>query len=125
MSFFYKASSNAFRAARIAPRAPFSISVRSQKSAVDTAKDTVKSVDRKISDAAVKGIEKGEQASATVKETVGVNASKASAKADGSTSEMAGEAKGKASELAGKAQGKTNELSGEVKGKAAEVKSKM
>lgn len=37
----------------------FSTSPLARKSAVDAAADTVKSVDRTISDAAVKGIEKG------------------------------------------------------------------
>lgn len=37
----------------------FSTSPLARKSAVDAAADTVKTMDRKISDAAVKGIEKG------------------------------------------------------------------
>jgi hypothetical protein len=59
MSFLYKASTSAFRVARLAPRAAFSTSVRSQKSAIDVAKETLKEVDRTVADAAVKGIEKG------------------------------------------------------------------
>lgn len=59
MSFLYKTSTSAFRVARLAPRAAFSTSVRSQKSAIDVAKDTLKEVDRKVADAAVRGIEKG------------------------------------------------------------------
>jgi len=59
MSFLYKASTSAFRVARLAPRAAFSTSVRSQKSAIDVAKDALKDVDRTVADAAVKGIEKG------------------------------------------------------------------
>ncbi len=56
---FLRASTSTFRVARLAPRAAFSTSVRNQKSAIDAAKDTLKEVDRKVSDAAVKGIEKG------------------------------------------------------------------
>ena len=173
MSFIYRASSTAFRVARVAPRATFSTSVRTQKTAIDTAKDALKDVDRTIANAAVKGIEKGgkfrsclcsistcvqrpvkafrccpslapanhstyfeqlantnvitEQATAAVKETVGMNASKA----DGSAQEVMGEMKGQVQNMAGKAQGKTSEMSGgssemmgEAKGKAHEVAGK-
>lgn len=37
----------------------FSTSVRAQKSVVDSAKDAIKGVDKTVSQAAVKGIEKG------------------------------------------------------------------
>lgn len=59
MTFLYRSSTSAFRLARLAPRTAFSTSVRTQKSAVNTAKETLKDVDRKVADAAVKGIEKG------------------------------------------------------------------
>ena len=58
MSALYKTFS-AFRLARVAPRAAFSTSIRTQKSAIDAAKDTLKEIDRKVADSAVKGIEKG------------------------------------------------------------------
>ncbi|KAL8871768.1 MAG: hypothetical protein Q9198_007346 [Flavoplaca austrocitrina] len=99
----------------------FSTSPLARKSAVDAATDTVKTVDRKISDAAVKGIEKGEQAAAKAKAATGLGASKA----EGTGSEMAGEAKGKAHEVVGEAKGKAQETMGAAKGKAEEVKSKM
>ncbi|KAI4111451.1 MAG: hypothetical protein LQ339_000650 [Xanthoria mediterranea] len=99
----------------------FSTSSLARKSAVDAATDTVKSVDRTISDAAVKGIEKGEQAAAKAKTAAGMGASKA----EGDASQMAGEAKGKASEMAGEAKGKAQETMGAAKGKAEEVKGKM
>ncbi|KAL9598744.1 MAG: hypothetical protein Q9219_004302 [cf. Caloplaca sp. 3 TL-2023] len=102
-----------------------------RKSAVDAAKDTAKNVDRTISDAAVKGIEKGEQAAAAAKQSIGLNASKASGAAQetsgelkGKASELNGEAKGKAQEMSsssGNMQGKMHETAGEVKGKASEV----
>ncbi|KAI4164969.1 MAG: hypothetical protein LQ342_001245 [Letrouitia transgressa] len=102
-----------------------------RKSAVDTAKDAAKNVDRKVSDAAVKGIEKGgkskanlaniEQASAKAKESVGLGAKKA----EGTASEVAGEAKGKASEVTGEAKGKAQEVTGKARGKAEEVKGKL
>ena len=64
MSFLTRTSTTAFRTLRFTtPRAAFSTSFRSQKSAVDStldaAKDTLKSIDRSVSNAAVKGIEKG------------------------------------------------------------------
>lgn len=94
----------------------FSTSVPARKSAVDAAKDAVKNVDKTISQAAVKGIEKGrkssshtriaatlrrsidvvlEEATQATKETVGMNASEAKAKAN----EASGQAKGKAHEV--------------------------
>ncbi|KAL8833253.1 MAG: hypothetical protein Q9170_004385 [Blastenia crenularia] len=120
-----------------------STSPLSRKSAVDAAKDTVKSADRTISDAAVKGIEKGEQAAASVKSTIGINASKAEGAASETTGDLKGKAgqstgdlkgkanqstgdlKGKASEVTGEAKGKAQEVAGAAKGKAEEVKSKI
>lgn len=94
----------------IARQARFlSTSARFQKSAVESAKDGLKSVDRSVSDTIVKGIETGENAAAKVKESM----------------PSTGEVKGKASELQGEASGKAAELKGEAKGKAEEVKGKM
>ena len=61
-----------------------------------------------------------EQASATLKSTVGIKSSEASASAQ----EMTGEAKGKASEVAGEAKGKASDVAGEAKGKASELSGK-
>ncbi|MCJ1300970.1 hypothetical protein MMC08_003769 [Hypocenomyce scalaris] len=128
MSFLlYRVSATSARVVRVAPRisvssrSPFSISAPVAKSPLDPVKDTLKSVDRTVSDAAVKGIEKGEQVSQATKEAVGINTSKVA----GAAKETKGEVKGKAQELAGEAQGKAAELKGEAKGKAEEVKSKM
>jgi len=77
---------------------------------IDSAKDAVKKVDRTVANAAVKGIEKGQEASAVVKDTVGINAKKA----EGTASEVTGEAKGKAHELKGEAKGKAEELKGKA-----------
>ncbi|GAD95257.1 LEA domain protein [Paecilomyces variotii No. 5] len=92
-----------------------------QKGPVETTKETLKKVDRTISDAAVKGLEKGEKVSSKAKETVGVSGSKAK----GEAAELTGEAKGKAQELTGEAKGKAEELAGEAKGKAKEASSKL
>ncbi|KAK5006889.1 hypothetical protein LTR16_009256, partial [Cryomyces antarcticus] len=118
-----------FRTALARSARLFSTSARYQKSPVDTIKETAKAVDRTISDAAVKGIEKGEQATESLKAAAGLNASKAA----GEASAMAGEAKGKAHEvagaargsdasaMAGQAQGVMSEMKGEIKGKAQEL----
>ena len=58
-----------------------------------------------------------EQATETLKSSIGLNAKQA----EGSAKEMAGEAKGKAQEMAGEAKGKTQEMAGEAKGKTHEV----
>ncbi|KAF2870974.1 hypothetical protein BDV95DRAFT_544698 [Massariosphaeria phaeospora] len=103
----------------------FSTSPVVRKSPVETVKDAAKAVDRAVSDVAVKGIEKGEQAAQTIKEVTPNSA----AEAKGQANEVAGQAKGKASqvagqasELSGEAKGKASELSGEAKGKAQELK---
>ncbi|KAL2039462.1 hypothetical protein N7G274_007734 [Stereocaulon virgatum] len=97
-----------------------------------TVEDTVEKVNRKVSDVALDAIEKGQQASQTIKSTVGLNANKAegsakemSGEAMGKAQEMTGSAKGKAQELAGEAKGKASEIGGAAKGKAEEVKRKM
>ena len=59
MSFLTRTSTTTLRTLRFTPRAAFSTSVRIQKSVLDPVKDAAKTVDRTVSDAAVKGIEKG------------------------------------------------------------------
>ncbi|MCJ1337135.1 hypothetical protein MMC09_002414 [Bachmanniomyces sp. S44760] len=100
------------------PRAAFSTSIQSRKSAIDAAKDTLKDVDRKISDAAVKGIEKGEQAAESTKHTIGMETSEARSEAKSKASELSGKAQGTARE----AKGKAHEVAGQAKGKAEELK---
>ncbi|KAF2849260.1 hypothetical protein T440DRAFT_469365 [Plenodomus tracheiphilus IPT5] len=86
----------------------FSTTPIARKSPVETIKDAAKAVDRTISGAAVKGIEKGEEVAGAVKEAI---------------PETTGEAKGQANEVAGAAKGKAAELKGEAKGKASELQS--
>jgi len=146
MSFLTRTSTTTLRTLRFTTsRAAFSTSIRSQKSAVDStidaAKDTLKTIDRKVSDAAVKGIEKGQEAAEAARHVAGVNASKAegtasevtgkakgamnetSGSTSGSASEMVGEAKGKAQEVAGKTKGNMAEMKGQAKAKANEMTS--
>jgi len=83
----------------------FSTSPQVRKSVVDQAKEAVKTVDKTVAQAAIKGIDIGEEATNKAKEAIGVSSTEAKAKAD----ELSGEAKGKTSELKGKAKGATEE----------------
>merc|ERR1712227_702002 len=96
-----------FRSTIIRNARLFSTNARFQKSAAETVKDAAQAVDRTISDAAVKGIEKGEQAAASIKSATNIS----TGEAKGSASQMAGQAQGKASELAGQVKGAVNEMS--------------
>ncbi|CAG7986584.1 unnamed protein product [Penicillium olsonii] len=94
------------------------------KGAVDATKDTLKKADRTLSDAAVKGINKGEQAAHHLKDAVGAGAQQAKEKSGdvkGEAAELAGKGKGKAGEAMGEAKGKAEEAMGEAKGKAKEA----
>ncbi|KAJ5683791.1 uncharacterized protein N7477_000136 [Penicillium maclennaniae] len=98
-----------------------------QKSPVDAAKDTLKKADEVVSNAAVKGINKGENAAHKIKEAVGSTSEAAKSQADsmkGEAQKQAGKAQGEAEHLAGKMQGKGEETLGEMKGKAEEAKGK-
>ncbi|CAN9389432.1 unnamed protein product [Alternaria alternata] len=123
----------------------FSTTPVARKSPVDAIKDAAKAVDRTISGAAVKGIEKGgtytfpsitpliyiappdallshiaENMTTSYKEVAGAvkeSVPETTGQAKGQANEMAGEAKGKANELAGEAKGKAQELKGEAKSK--------
>ncbi|CBX98108.1 hypothetical protein IAQ61_010213 [Plenodomus lingam] len=88
----------------------FSTTPVARKSPVETIKDAAKAVDRTISGAAVKGIEKGEEVAGAVKEAI----PETKGEAKGQANEMAGAAKGKAAELKGEAKAKANELQGEA-----------
>ena len=62
-----------------------------------------------------------EQATDSLKSTVGINAGKV----EGEAKEVTGEVKGKAAELSGEAKGKGQEVAGQAKGKAEEIKGKL
>ncbi|KAJ6096197.1 hypothetical protein N7486_006943 [Penicillium sp. IBT 16267x] len=110
---------------RVATSVPSSIAIRSisstarlQKGPVEAAKETLKKTDRMVSDAAVTGINKGEEVAGKVKETVGGVKEEAKTKAGdvkGNTSEYEGKVKGTAEEVAGKAKGKAHEVAGKTK----------
>jgi len=77
-----------------------------KKGPVEATKDAAKTVDRKVSDKLVDGIEIGQTAAEKAKQAAGV--------ASGKTAEVTGEAKGKAAELKGEAKGKTEEIKGKL-----------
>ncbi|KAJ5584450.1 uncharacterized protein N7459_004250 [Penicillium hispanicum] len=111
---------------------PSSLAIRSisstakyQKGPVETTKDTIKKADRVVSDAAVKGIDKGEQTRDKIKGAMGTATQETKTKAGevkGQAAENVGYGKGKAEQAAGEAKGKAEEVMGEAKGKAKEAK---
>ncbi|KAK1753124.1 hypothetical protein QBC47DRAFT_387831 [Echria macrotheca] len=104
------------------PRAAFSSGVTLQKSATETAKDTLKTVDRAVSDKLVDGINIGSTVASKAKEVVEDVSGK---KTTGATAELRGEAAGKTSEVAGKAKGTASEVAGRAEGTAEKVKGKV
>ncbi|KAF9872875.1 lea domain protein [Colletotrichum karsti] len=109
------------RAVTVAPR-HFTTSTPAQKSATETVKDGLKTVDRKISDKLVDGINVGSTVASKVKEA---GADVSQGKATGKAEELRGEAAGKAQELKGEAKGKINEAAGKAKGTADQVKKNL
>ncbi|KAF2857789.1 hypothetical protein K470DRAFT_252544 [Piedraia hortae CBS 480.64] len=120
-----------------------------QRSATDAAKDAAKRVDRTVSDAAIKGIDKTQELAQTAKEATGMTSGELKGKANeladqakGTAQKLSGQAKGAANEMSrdaksmsgdaqynakdvmGEAKGKAKEMSGEVKGKANELAGK-
>ncbi|KAI2635764.1 hypothetical protein GGS26DRAFT_511917 [Hypomontagnella submonticulosa] len=92
-----------------APR-HFSTSIAARKSVTETAKDTLKTVDRKVSDKLVDGINAGANLASKVKGEAD------SGKVKGTAEEIRGRVKGEAEELKGKAKGAAEEAEGKVKG---------
>lgn len=121
MSFVARTSFRSTRVATFAPRA-FSTSFAVRKTATETVKDGLKTVDRAVADKIVDGIEIGQTAAQKAKQATGISSTEdVKAKA----SELSGKASGKTSELSGEAKGKANELAGEAKGKKEEIKGKI
>ncbi|KAL2000361.1 hypothetical protein VTN02DRAFT_3211 [Thermoascus thermophilus] len=73
----------------VAGTRPFSTTTPYQKGPLETGKEALKKVDRAVSDVAVKGIEKGEQARDKIKDTVGEKGQEARRQAE----QAAGQAK--------------------------------
>ncbi|KAF3483792.1 uncharacterized protein GIQ15_03116 [Arthroderma uncinatum] len=91
-------------------RALFSTTPHHQKGPIEATKDTLKAADRLVSDAAVKGIEKGEAATNKLKHTVG----SAAKKAERETEDVAKKTSRKASDVADEAAEKAEEYSGKA-----------
>ncbi|KAI1273539.1 hypothetical protein F5Y07DRAFT_252272 [Xylaria sp. FL0933] len=123
MSFSQVVARRAALASRVAsvqvPR-QFSTSIAARKSVTEAAKDTLKTVDRKVSDKLVDGINTASKAA----ETVTGKATETNYKAAGSAEEIRSKAKGTAEELAGKAKGTAKEAEGSIKGAAKEAEGK-
>ncbi|TVY17793.1 hypothetical protein LARI1_G004081 [Lachnellula arida] len=109
----------------------FSTTMAMKKSPVETAKDAAKTVDRKVSDKLVDGIEIGrneEEEEEEEEETCAnilVDVETAAEKAKTAAGLASDKASGKTAEVKGEAKGKAAEIKGEAKGKAEEVKGKL
>ncbi|KAI0409154.1 hypothetical protein F4802DRAFT_593442 [Xylaria palmicola] len=99
----------------------FTTSFAAHKTIAESAKDTLKNVDRKVSDKLVDGINVGSKAA----ETVTGKAAEANYKAAGTAQEIRGKAKAEGAELAGKAKGAAKEAEGSIKGAAKEAEGKV
>ncbi|KAI0475462.1 hypothetical protein GGR56DRAFT_515136 [Xylariaceae sp. FL0804] len=99
------------RAAMVQAPRQFSTTIAAHKSATEAAKDTLKSVDRKVSDKLVDGINAGSKAA----EKVTGEATEKGYKASGTASEVEGKMKGKTEELKGKAEKVAKDAEGKVK----------
>ncbi|KAK0610004.1 ClpP/crotonase-like domain-containing protein [Bombardia bombarda] len=117
-------------------RPVFKGSVQMQKSVAETAKDTLKTVDRAVADKLVDGIDIGsskiKDAAEQVSNSDAANtvaskaaelrgqANSAAGSAKGTAQDLAGQAKGTAQEYAGSAKGSAQDLAGQAKGTAQE-----
>ncbi|OAL74225.1 hypothetical protein A7D00_2257 [Trichophyton violaceum] len=95
-------------------RAFFSTSPQHQKGPIEATKDTLKAADRLVSDAAVKGIEKGEAATNKIKHTIGSTAKDAQHGAQDAAKKTSRKASNIADEAAQKAAEKEEEFSGKA-----------
>ncbi|KAK5995567.1 hypothetical protein PT974_03980 [Cladobotryum mycophilum] len=96
-----------------------------QKTATETVKDGLKTVDRAVSDKLVDGIDLATAATEKVKDTAEkISTHPTVEKVQGKAQELSGQAQGKASELSGQAQGKAEQLKGQAKGTAEQAKGK-
>ncbi|RDA85213.1 hypothetical protein CP532_3292 [Ophiocordyceps camponoti-leonardi (nom. inval.)] len=129
------------RFVRLAARRPIALRVCPQrrsfvttpavfKSATETVKDGLKSVDRTVSDnVLVPGLDAAAKVKETVKSTTMGDAkqkvNEMTGQAKSKTEQAKGDAAAKAEELKGDAKAKTEHVKGQVKGAAADVQSKL
>lgn len=125
-----------------APR-QFSTSIAAQKSATESVKDGLKTVDRKVSDKLVDGINAGGRCFSNhppphsfIEKGAGIELTsvvliiaaatdKVKKATTGATESTVGNTKASAEELRGQAKGKAAELKGEAKGAAKEAEGKV
>ncbi|KAK5625101.1 hypothetical protein RRF57_000817 [Xylaria bambusicola] len=96
-------------------------SMAARKTITESAKDTLKSVDRKVSDKLVDGINAGSK----VAQTVTGKATEANYKAAGTAEEIRSKTSASSEELAGKAKGAAHEAEGAIKGAATNAEGKV
>ncbi|KAL7951441.1 hypothetical protein V8C42DRAFT_7868 [Trichoderma barbatum] len=124
------------RIAAVRTSRTFTTSLAAQRTASETVKDSLKHVDRAVSDKLVDGINIATAASHKVMETAeDLSRSGVSSQVEGEAAHIRGKAegmkatatgkveemKGKAEEMKGKAKGKAEEMKGKAKGKADET----
>ncbi|KIN01050.1 hypothetical protein OIDMADRAFT_19084 [Oidiodendron maius Zn] len=120
MSFLTRTAIRSTRSMVFAPRL-FSTSLATRKTATEAVKDTVKTVDRKVSDKLVDGIELGQTATRKAKAAVGIESEDAKTK----TAQFTAKAKDTAREAAGEARGKADDAAAEAKKRLGETKGKL
>ncbi|KAF2963699.1 hypothetical protein GQX73_g9877 [Xylaria multiplex] len=108
------------RVASIQVPRQFSTSMATRKTIAEAAKDTIKSVDRKVSDKLVDGINIGAKAA----ETVTGKATEANYRAAGTAQEIRNKMHAESEELTGKAKGAAKEAEGSIKGAAKHAEGK-
>lgn len=129
------------RVAAISASRTFTTSLAAHKSATETVKDGLKSVDRVVSDKIVDGINVGGQSPPPLPsvirhhqltpllENVAHKAKEVGeeviGKSSGKASELKGQASGQASELKGQAKGAAHEAAGKAKGTADQIKKNL
>jgi F0F1-type ATP synthase membrane subunit b/b' len=109
------------RVASVQASRQFTTTFAARKTVTEAAKDTIKTVDRKVSDKLVDGI----NASTKAAEAVTGKAADANQKAAGTAQEIRDKAKSDSAELAGEAKGAINEAKGTIKGAAKETEGKV
>ncbi|PGH16232.1 hypothetical protein AJ80_05255 [Polytolypa hystricis UAMH7299] len=118
ISLYATATQTSRTPAVLRPAASFfsTSAVREETGPIKATKETLKKADRLVSNAAVKGIEKGEQATHKIKDTLGTSGKKAEYEAKKAEAELEKEGK--------KAKDKAEDVIEEAKEKADEIPGK-
>ncbi|KAF4585921.1 LEA domain-containing protein [Ophiocordyceps camponoti-floridani] len=108
----------------------FALTPTLHKSATETVKDGLKTVDRAVSDnVLIPGLDAAEKVKETAQSVTSSDAKQKAAEVKGDVTakarETAGQASAKAEELKGSAKGKAEEVKGQAAGKTEEVRNKL